>query len=127
VAAVAGIEVRSCCELVRVPVAVAIGAALELYLEERLLTFRNMTLRALQASMTTLQRICRRSVLFHGEKGRLPSLHVMARSTFTTIDALGKLPVVRILVAIHTLLEGQGFLEISTRMALRAVYADVFA
>lgn len=51
----------------------------------------------------------------------------MARGAFAAIGALGELPVVRVFVAIHALLERKRLLEISTGMALSAVDADVLA
>ncbi len=67
VAATAGVEIRSSGELIRVPVAMAIGAALELDLEQRVFASGNVTLRAFQAGMAALQRICRSSVLRYCE------------------------------------------------------------
>lgn len=57
VAAVAGIEVRRGGKLFRVTVAVAIGATLELDLEQRVPAFGNVALRALHGRVFTLQRI----------------------------------------------------------------------
>jgi len=62
-AALAGVEVWRSGELPGVLVAVAIGAALELHLEQRVFSFGNMTLAALQTGMLALQRICGRRVL----------------------------------------------------------------
>ena len=58
VAAIAGIEIGSGCELRSVFITVAIGAALELDLEQRVLAFWNVALRALQAGVPALQGIC---------------------------------------------------------------------
>lgn len=51
----------------------------------------------------------------------------MAGSALAAVGAFGELTVVRVLMAIHALLEGEGFLEISAGVALRAIDADVFA
>src|SRR5580693_571869 len=86
-----------------------------------------MTLRALQAGMAALQRICRRSVLLHCEQGRFPSLYVVAGGALAAIGAFGELPVVCVFVAIHALLKRQESLEIPTGMALGTIDADVLA
>ncbi len=109
-------------------IGVAVGAALELDLEQRVLPFRDMALRALEPRVPALQRVRARSVLFHRERRGLPSLHGVAGRALAAVRTLGELPVVRIgLVAIHALRESHRLLEISTRMALRAIDADVLA
>ena len=55
--AVAAVEVGRCGELTGMLVGVTIGAALELYLEQRILSLGNVALRAFQARMSALQRI----------------------------------------------------------------------
>ena len=62
-AALTGIEVRCGGKLSGVLVPVAVRAALELHLVERVFALRNMTLRALQRGMLALQRIGGRRVL----------------------------------------------------------------
>lgn len=128
VAAVARIEVRRRSELSGVPVAVTVGASLKLHLEQRVFSFRNMALRALQTSMTALQRIAARCMFLHRESRRLPALSRVARRTLASIRTLGELPVVGIgLVAVRTLAECQRLFKVAIGVALRAVDAGVFA
>ena len=127
VAAIAGIEIWSSRELIRMPVAVTIGAVLELHLKQSVFALGDVTLRALEAGMAALQRISRCSVLLHREQRRLPSLYVVASGALATIGTFGELPVVRVFVAIHASLEQERLLEIPTGMALSAVDANVLA
>src|ERR1019366_3058751 len=78
VAAVASVEVRSRGKLRCMLVGVTVGAALELNLEQRVLPFREMALRALQSRMPALQRICAQGVFLHRKGRGLPSLHGVA-------------------------------------------------
>ena len=50
----------------------------------------------------------------------------MARRALASVRAFHELPIVCVLVAIHALCERQRLLEISARVALRAIHADVF-
>lgn len=127
VAAVASVEIRCRRELVGVPIAVAISAALKFNLEQRVLTLRDMALRALQPGVRALQWIRAESMFFDREHRRLPSLYVVTRGALAAVRTLGELAVVRVPMAIHALLEGKRLLEISTGMALRAIDADVFS
>ena len=128
VATIASIEIGCCGELRGVLVRVAIGAAVELHFEKRVLGFWNMTLRALQTSMSTLQRIRARGVLLYRECRRLPALHRMAGSAFPGVRTLGKLAVVRIgFVAVHALGKCEWFLEVSAGMALGTIHDGVLA
>jgi len=52
VTTVAGVEIRRSCELLTMTIRMAIGAALKLHFEHRVLPLRNVTLRALQPRMT---------------------------------------------------------------------------
>jgi len=67
-AAIAGIEVRGSRELARVPVSMAIGAAIKLHSEQSVSTLGYVTLLAVQASVPALQRVSRRSMLLHSEQ-----------------------------------------------------------
>ena len=86
-----------------------------------------MALRALETSVPSLQWIRGGSMFFHGERGRLPSLHVVTGRALATICALGELSLVRILVTIHALCKYQRFFEIPVSMALSATYGRVLA
>ena len=128
VAAIAGIEVWCRGKLPGMFVGVTVGAALELDPEERLFSFGNVALGALQARMTALQWIRAQSMLFHGERGGLPAVHRVARGTFSAVGTLRKLAAVRIgSVAIHALLEHEGLLEIAISVALGAIDAGMLA
>lgn len=85
-----------------------------------------MALRALQASVATLQGIRRGRMFLHREFRWLPALHGVTGRALSLIRALGKLAFVRIrLVAIHALGEHQRLLEVTVSMALSAVHARV--
>lgn len=58
VAAIAGVEIGGGRELRSVFITVAVGATLELDLEQRVLAFWNVALRALQSGVPALQGIC---------------------------------------------------------------------
>lgn len=77
-ALVAGIEIGGRGKLISVSIGVAIGTALKLDFIKGVLALRNVALHALQPRVTALERVVGRSVFFHGEKGRLPSLYVVA-------------------------------------------------
>src|SRR5690348_6929270 len=124
---VASVEIRRAGKLPRVPVAMTICAAIEFDLEYCVLPFRNMALRAFQASVATLQRI-RRGRMFLNRKFRwLPALHRVTGRALSLLRAFGKLAVVYILVAVHALGEYQRLLEVTVRMALTAVDTRVLS
>jgi len=127
VALVAGVEIRSAGKLVGVTVGMAIGAALELDFIKGVLALGSMALFAFQPRVTPLQRVVGRSVFFHGEKGRLPALHVVAGRALAAILTLGELPVMSILVAIRAFLERDLLLEIAVGVALGAIEGGVLA
>ena len=126
-ALVAGVEIGGGGKLTGVTVGMTIGAAVELDLIPGVLALRDVALDAFQPRVTALQRVSRRSVVFHGEKGGLPALYVMAGSALAAVLTLGELPVMSVLVAIRALLERDGLLEISVGMALCAIDGSVLA
>jgi hypothetical protein len=73
----AGVKVRRLRELPGMLVAMAIGAALELHLEQGVLPPGNMALSALQCAVASFQRVRRGRVIFYGELRRLESVHGM--------------------------------------------------
>ncbi len=75
VATIARIEIRRGCELSSVAVAVAICAAIELHLEQRVLSFGDMALGAVDGRVLALKWVCTRGMFLHCEERRLPSLH----------------------------------------------------
>jgi len=126
-AAVAGIEIGSRSKLPGMPIAVAIRTPLKFDLEQRVTPLGDVTLRAFQPGMSSLQAIGSGRVIFHRKRRRLPSADSVTGSTLSAVGPLGKLAVMRIrLVAIHALLENQRFLEITASVALNAVHAGVF-
>ena len=124
---VARIEVRRGCELIRMPIAMAVGAAFKLDLEQGVLPFRDMTLRALQARVTALQRVIGRSVILYGEQGGLPTLHVVAGGALAPVLTFDELPVMSVFMAVGALLEWDGFFEIAIGVALSAIDGGVLA
>lgn len=128
VALLALVHVRRGCKLSCMTVSVTVGANLKLDLVERVLPFRNMTLRTLKASMAPHQGIGSGRVFLHSELGRFESFHRMAGGALPAIRSFRKLPVMRIgFVAIRTLLKNNGFLEIPLRVALYALYLRVLS
>lgn len=126
-ALVAGVEIRSSGKLIGVTVGVAIGATPKLDFINGVLALRSVALHALQPRVTALERVVGRSVFFHGEKGRLPALYVVAGRTLAAILTLDELPVVSILVAIRAFLEWDLLLEIAVGVALGAIDGSVLA
>ena len=127
-ATITSVEVRRRDKLAGMLILVAIGAMLELDLEQRVFALGNMALIALHGGVFPFQRVSRRRVVVHRELGGLEALYRMARGALTTSGALGELPVVRIrLVTIHALLEGQRLLEVSASVALHTLYRRVLA
>jgi hypothetical protein len=66
-------------------------------------------------------------VILHGEKGRLPALHVMTGRALAAILTLEELPIMSILVAIRALLERDLLLEIAVGVALSTFDGSVLA
>jgi len=78
VTAIAGVEVGRRGKLIGVPVGVAIGAALELDLEQRVLSLRNVALRALQPGVPAFQRVRGSGMILYRELRRLPAFDCVA-------------------------------------------------
>ncbi len=86
-----------------------------------------MTLRAFHREMFPFERIGRCRVIFRRESRRLEPLHRVAGRALRTTRPFRELAVVRIgFVAIHAMREGYRLLEISSRMAARAIHSRVF-
>lgn len=68
VAALTTIEVWGSCKLSRMFVSMAVGTALKLDLEERVLALGNVASRTLHGCVSALQRIVRCGVVFYGER-----------------------------------------------------------
>lgn len=121
------VEIRCGSELPRVLIRVAIGAAVKLDLELRVLPLGNMTLRALHACMSALERIPAARMLFHGKRRRAPSLHGVAVRALGTSSTFLELSLVRIrLVAIGAAGKCQRLLEIAICVALFATHREMF-
>ena len=86
-----------------------------------------MALRALDVGVPSLQWIRGGSMLFHGEGGGFPVLHVVTGGALATICALDELSLVRVLVTIHALCKCQRFFEIAVGVTLSATYCRVLA
>lgn len=128
VAAVTSIEIWRGGKLTGMPIAVAIGAALEFDFEYRFLSPRNVALCALQPGMSALQRICTQGVLFHRKCRWLPAIDGMAGRTLSTISPLAELAMMRIVVvAVHALGEDHRLLEVAVGVTTNAVHGRVFA
>ena len=113
--------------MIDVTVGMAISAARKLDLIQGVLALRNVALHALQPGVAALQRVVGGSVFFHGEKGRLPTLHVVAGRALAAVLTLDELPVMSILVAIRALLKRNLLLEIAVGVALGAIDGGVLA
>lgn len=127
VAAVAGVEVRCGHKLPGVPIAVAIGAFVELHSIERVLALGNVALRTFQAKVAALQRVFRRSVFLDSEERWFPALHLVAGRALASIGTLQELAVVGVFVAIRALVERDRLLEIAIGMTPRAFDLRVLA
>lgn len=86
-----------------------------------------MALGALDARVTALQRILRRSVLLHGEGRRFPALHFVTGRAFPRIGPLQELAIVSVFVAIGALGEWDLFFEVAISVALGAIDFEVLA
>ena len=117
----ASIEIRRGGKLSRVPVAMAICAAIEFDFEQRVLAFRNMALRTFQTSVASLQRIRGGRMFLHREFRGLPALHCVTGRALPLVCPFCKLTYMCILMAIHAPGECQRLLEVAVRMALTAV------
>lgn len=125
-ATVAGVEVWRRDKLAHVLVSMTISATFELDLEQRFLPFRDMTLRALDCRMLSLQRVSAHRMFLHSECRRLPSLNRMTGGALTAVWTLRKLPIVGIgLMTIHASCEDERLFEVPAGMTLSAVYARV--
>src|SRR5579864_962122 len=128
VALIAGVEVRCGDKLSGVLILVARSALVKLDFEQRVLAFGDVTLVAVHAGMSALQRIGAGGMVFHRVRRRLPALHGVAWEALATAVAFGKLSVVRIgLVAVRALAENQRLLEVPVGVALFATDSRVFA
>ena len=114
-------------ELGLVLVVVAVEAASELDLVDRVFAFGDVALLAFEFRVFALQRILRCGVSFQIELGRLPPVNVMAGSALAAVGALEELTVVGVLVAIRTLGERERLFEIAVGMARTAGHSLVLA
>src|SRR5579864_1052739 len=127
VALLALVEVRGARELALVFVLVAVSAVGEFQLVNRGPARGNMALLAAHAGVLALQRVSAGGVLLDPEHRRPETVHVVAGRALALIGALYELSLVRVLVAIGTLLEGDRLLEISSGMALVAAHLNMLA
>ena len=111
------VEIRGGDELRLVLVCVAVKTATELDLVQRFFAAGNVALRALQSGVLALQGIGGRRMLGQPELRRLKPVHGVTGGALLTARALGELSLVLVLVAIHTLLEGERLFEIALAMA----------
>jgi len=114
-------------ELGLVFVVVAVEAASELDLVDRVFAFGDVALRAFEFRVFGLQRILRCGVSSQIELGRLPPVNVMAGSALAAVGALEELTVVGVLVAISAPGERQRLFEIAIGVARAAVHSLVLA
>jgi hypothetical protein len=128
VALVALIEPRRSGELSGVTVRVTVGAELELDFVERVLAFCDMTLGALQARVSALQRIGAGRVLLDAELRGLETVNGVASGALAGVRAFGELSVMRVwFVAINALVECDRLLEVCLRVAFDALHLLVFS
>ena len=117
VALLATVQIRGGGELRLVLVCVAVKAATELDLVERFFATGNVTLPTLQSGMLALQGIGGRRMLGQPKFRRLKPVHGVTGGALLTAHTLCKLSLVLVLVAVHTLLEGERLFEIALAMA----------
>lgn len=126
VAILAAIEVRGAPKLPGMRVAMTIGTALELQLEQGVGALGNVALGTGHRGMLALERIRGRRVFPQPESGRLEAFDGVTRCALAPIDALGELSTMRIRpVTIHAFLKGQRLVEVSSQVALHAVHGSV--
>ena len=106
VALLTAIEVGSSGKLPSVLILMAVHALGELHVIESGLALRQVTPGALDGGVLLEQRIGRGRVFLDAKCRRLESLYVMTGPAFSLIGPLHELPVVLILVAVETVLEG---------------------
>jgi len=117
VALLALVKVRSSGELALVFVLVAVGALRKTHLVNRGSARGNVALLASYGRVLALQRIRGGGMLFYSEQRRPEAVYFVAGRALAPVGAMHKLPLVRVPVAIGTLLEGDRLLEIATAMA----------
>jgi hypothetical protein len=104
---------------------------LRLYdLEKRIFAFRslhNVTLLAGHFRMVPLQRVFCFRMFLDGERRRSESLHRVALRTFSAAGAAEELPLMRVLVAVHTFCKRNRRFEVPVRVAIAARNRSVFA
>jgi hypothetical protein len=123
VALVALVQIRGRGKLAGMTIAVTVGTELELDLVECVFSLRNVTLHALQARVPALQRIRGCRVILNAELRWFESFDGMTRRALPAVRSLCELAAVRIrLVAIHALIEGDSFLEITPSVALDTLH-----
>lgn len=128
VALLALIQVGCGGKLASMPVAVTVRAELELDLVESVFSLRSMTLHALQARVSGLQRVGGGRMFLDPELRRFPSVHGVTGRALASVGPLRELSSVRIgLVAIHALIEGDRLLEVALRMTLHAFHLRMLA
>lgn len=114
-------------ELPVMRVLVTVGAIRELYLVDGFFSGGEMTLRALHRRVFAFQGVAGGLVLVYAERRRLPALDFVTFPAFTLRRASGKLPVVNIFVAVHTIRKSQRLFEVSSGVARDAVHLGVRA
>jgi len=116
------VQIRRCGELPVMAIRMAISTFLELDLVNRFLALIDVAFGALYREVLALQRIVAGVVIFGFECRRLESVDRVAGRALNAQRPLGKLPVVRILVAIRTLGEGNLFLKVPALVARRTIH-----
>ncbi len=128
VALLALVQVGRGSKLAGVTIAVTVGTELELDFIECVFSLRNVTLRALQARVSALQRIGGCHVFLNPKLRGFEAFDGMARCALSAVRSLCELSSVRIrLVAIYAFIEGDSFLEITPSVALDALYLRVLS
>lgn len=118
------------CELSLVDVHVTVFTLRLLDFEKRILALRslhNVTLFAGHFRMVPFQRVFCFRVFLDGERRRSESLHRVALRTFPAARAAEKLPLMRVLVAVHAFCKRHRRFEVPMRVAIAARNRSVFA
>lgn len=120
VAVLAAIIVWRTGKLPVVHVLVAVGATGELHLVNGVLPGGNVAFRAFNGGMFSFKRIARSLVLLDPKQRRLPAFDLVALRALAFRGAIRELAVMRVLVAIGAIREGQRLLELTSGVASRA-------
>ena len=126
-AALAAVLKRRFRKLAVVGIFVAVRTGRELNFVNRLFAGRSVALVAFDFCVLSFERILGSGMLLDAERGRLPSLHLVAFGTLAFLRAVGELAVMNVLVAVRAVRKLERALELPFCMASNATHLKVLA